>query len=129
MVQKELPSHSVVPDDDDDDCLMSVKAKLFYKKGEEFCELGVGVLKVEGSGDQSVRLLLRNNTSVGKVILNVRVTKDIPVSSKGNNVFVVCVPNPSLSKTADNSPTTYLIRVKTPQLAEKLLTTTKDNVN
>ncbi len=122
---KEKPS---IIADDDDDCLMSVKAKLFYKKGEEFCELGVGALKVE-SGDQSVRLLLRNNTSVGKVILNIRVTKDIPVSSKGNNVFVVCVPNPPLSKTPDNSPTTYLIRVKTAQLADKLLTTTKDNLN
>ena len=108
---------------------MKVKAKLFYKKGEEFCELGVGVLKVESTGDQSVRLLLRNNTSVGKVILNIRVTKDIPISCKGNNVFVVCIPNPPLSKTPDDSPTTYLIRVKTPQLAEKLLTTTKDNLS
>ncbi len=113
----------------DDDSLMSVRAKLFYKKGAEYCELGVGTLKIETSGDKAVRLLLRNDTSVGKVILNVRITNGIPVSSKGNNVFVVCMPNPPLTKKPDDSPVSYLIRVKTAQLAEKLLTTMKDNIN
>ncbi|XP_064399716.1 nuclear pore complex protein Nup50-like isoform X2 [Halichondria panicea] len=113
----------------DDDSLMSVRAKLFYKKGAEYCELGVGTLKIQTSGDKAVRLLLRNDTSVGKVILNIRITNGIPVSSKGNNVFMVCMANPPLTKNPDDSPISYLIRVKTAQLAEKILTTMKDNIN
>ena len=108
---------------------MSVRAKLFYKKGAEYCELGIGTLKVQSSGEKAVRLLLRNDTSVGKILLNVRITSDIPVSSKSNNVFVVCVANPPLTKGADSTPVSYLIRVKTAQMAEKLLSTLKDNMN
>lgn len=112
---------------DDDDSLMSVRAKLFYKKGAEYCELGVGTLKVQSLGDKSIRLLLRNDTATAKVILNVRVTSNIPVSSKNNNVFLVCVANPPLAKNPEDTPVSYLIRVKTAQLADKLFTTIKEN--
>lgn len=107
---------------------MTVRAKLFYKKGSEYTELGVGTLKVQPSSSKAVGLLLRNDTSLSKVLLNVRVTSDIPVSSKNNNVFLVCVPNPPLSKDND-TPVSYLIRVKTSQLADKLMTTLKENTN
>jgi len=114
-----------------DNCLLDTRAKLFYKKGSEYAELGVGSLKVEAADNKTVRLLLRNDTSVGKILLNVKVNKDIPVSSKGNNVFLVCVPNPPLSnsESESKSPVSYLVRVKTSAIAEKLLTILKDNVN
>ena len=113
----------------DDDSLLSVRAKLFYKKGDSFTELGVGQLRVQqvGSGSSGVRLLLRNDTKLGTILLNVRVTADIPVTVKGNNVFVVCVPNPPLSKEDPSSPVTYLLRVKTAQTASDLLKTLKEH--
>ena len=113
----------------DDDSLFSVRAKLFYKKGDGFTELGVGQLRVQqaGSGSSGVRLLLRNDTKLGTILLNVRVTTDIPVTVKGNNVFVVCVPNPPLSKEDPSSPVTYLLRVKTAQTASDLLKTLKEH--
>ena len=68
---------------------------------------------------------MRNDTSVGKILLNVFLTSSTPVSRSGkNNVILVSVPNPPLySKPSegDNSlPATYLIRVKTADDADKL---------
>ena len=110
-------------EDSEDDSLFSVRAKLFYKKEDVFTELGIGRLRVQlvSSGGNGVRLLLRNDTKLGTILLNVRVTADIPVTTKGNNVFVVCVPNPPLSKEATSTPVTYLLRVKTAQAASDLL--------
>ena len=95
---------------------------MFYKKEEQFTELGVGQLRVLPAAT-GVRVLLRNDTSLSKVLLNVRVTESVPVSSKANNVFLVCVPNPPLAgKEGDKSaPVTYLIRVKTDTLAAGLV--------
>ena len=33
-----------------------------------------------------------------QVLMNVRVTSAVPVSTKSNNVFLVCVPNPPLER-------------------------------
>ena len=114
----------------DDGSLLSLRAKLFYKKQDEYTELGVGTLKVQSSSGQSVCLLLRNDTSIGNILMNVRVTADVPMTLTKNNVIVVCPANPPLGKGAgEGGVVTYLIRVKTAQLAEKLHTTIKDNFN
>ena len=111
-----------------DDSLLTVRAKLFYKKSEEFVELGVGTLKVESSGGQSVRLLLRNDTSIGNVLMNIKVTGSVPMTRNKNNVMIVCQANPPLVKDSDNtSAVTYLLRVKTVELAERLQTVVKDS--
>lgn len=114
---------------EDDSSLLTVRAKLYYKKDSEYTELGVGALKVQKLSDNTVCLLLRNDTSLGTVLLNIRVTAEIPVTSKANYVIVISSPNPPLSKDADNAPVSYLIRMKTSQLAEKLLTTLKENTS
>lgn len=96
-----------------------MRAKLFFKKSSdsEFTELGIGQLRVLPGSGEGVRALLRNDTALGKVchllchcktlstissilqvLLNVRVTNAIPVTSKNNNIFLVCVPNPPLEK-------------------------------
>ena len=114
----------------DDGSLLSLRAKLFYKKQDEYTELGVGTLRVQSSSGQSVCLLLRNDTSIGNILMNVRVTADVPMTLTKNNVIVVCPANPPLGKGAgEGGVVTYLIRVKTAQLAEKLHTTIKDNFN
>lgn len=113
----------------DDGSLLSLRAKLFYKKQDEYTELGVGTLKVQSSNGQSVCLLLRNDTSIGNILMNVRVTADVPMSLTKNNMIVVCPANPPLGKGAgEEGVVTYLIRVKTAQLAEKLHSTIKENM-
>lgn len=128
--EEEKPKRkSTVDDEIEKNALMKTRAKLFYKKGEEYIELGTGnllVCKTTGSG---VQLLMRNETTLAKVLLNVRVTAQMPLTVKGNNVFLVCVPNPPLtSKSPENpTPATYLIRVKTGDIATTLHSTIKQS--
>ena len=111
-----------------DDSLFAVRAKLFYKKAEEFSELGIGSLKVQSSSGQSVRLLLRNDTSLGNILMNVKLTSNVPMTRNKNNLMIVCPANPPLGKDSDDKAVTYLIRVKTEELATHLHTVIKDNV-
>ena len=127
--QLQLASSSAAAEGIDNGSLLSLRAKLFYKKQDEYTELGVGTLKVQSSNGQSVCLLLRNDTSIGNILMNVRVTADVPMTLTKNNVIVVCPANPPLGKGAgEGGVVTYLIRVKTAQLAEKLHTTIKENM-
>ena len=132
--------------DSDGDALMSARAKLFYKKGEGFADLGVGTLKVLQStgGDSEVQLLLRSETKLGNILMNIRVTSSVPVSTKANNLLLVSVPNPPLvlgkkktgggegegegegEGTSASAPVTYLVRVKTAQIAEDIHALIKD---
>ena len=111
-----------------DDSLLTVKSKLFYKKGSEFIEVGVGILKVQSSSSKgTVHLLMRNDTSIGSVMLNVKVSANMPLSTKKNSVLLVCpTPNPPLSS-LEEGPVTYLLRVKTAESAEQLVSTIKEN--
>ncbi|CAI8024153.1 Nuclear pore complex protein Nup50 [Geodia barretti] len=109
------------------EALLSVRAKLFFKRSSdtEFCELGLGQLQVLPGNGEEVKVVMRNDTSLAKVLLNVRVTSALPVSCKRNNVLLVCAPNPPLEKNAasgenENAPVTYLIRVKTATMATEL---------
>lgn len=117
--------------------LMTVKCKLFYKKKDQYVELGVGVLHVEPPDDRGgVRLLLRNNTTIRKILLNVRLSGQEPLSVQKNNMLLVCVPNPPLETTPINAaengeqsrPVTYLLRVKDNQLASQLLSTIQQHL-
>ena len=102
------------------------RCKLFYKKGTEWKELGIGMLYLKpGSDDKKIQLLVRMETTTGKVLLNVTITSDTPTSRSGkNNVMVVTIPNPPVfSKAADgdnSQPCTYLIRVKGTSEADEL---------
>ena len=112
---------------------MTVKCKLFYKKSSQYVELGIGILHVElleqGSG---VRLLLRNTTTIGQVLLNIRLAPSQPLSVQKNNLLVVSIPNPPLSVSEDvkeqQQPVTYLLRVKTHEIANQLLSTIQQNL-
>ena len=105
--------------------LFSVRCKLYYKKEEEYVELGVGLLRVEegGEGGEGVsrRLLLRNDTALRTVLLNVRVNSDTPLMLRGNNVVLVSAPNPPLTSSPNPDPVTYLLRVKTADTASQLM--------
>lgn len=110
-----------------EDCLLSIRTKLFYKKESEFVELGVGTLRVQSSSKGTVHLLMRNDTTIGTVMLNVKITGNMPLSCNKKSVLLVCpTPNPPLS--VGEGPVTYLLRVKTDESAEQLLGVIKDNV-
>lgn len=113
----------------DDSALHTVRAKLFYKKESEYVEVGVGTLKVLTSASSKgfVQLLMRNDTSLGNVMLNVKLSGDMPLSKSKKAVLVVCPrPNPPLSALGD-APVTYLLRVKTDESAEQLMEVIKHN--
>lgn len=114
----------------------SIRCKLFFKRGSSWVELGIGMLnlkKLEGK----TQVLVRNDTALGKIVLNVYLAENTPITRSGkNNLMLLSVPNPPLfSKPAegDNSkPATYLIRVKTSEDADELfkqMETNKTEVN
>lgn len=97
------------------------KCKVFIKKDSNFVDKGVGTLyvkKIEESGKH--QLLVRANTNLGTVSLNMILSSSIPIQRLGkNNVMLVCIPTPDYKP----PPTTVLIRVKTSEEADELLET------
>ncbi|CAH0397543.1 unnamed protein product [Chilo suppressalis] len=95
------------------------KCKIFVKKDGNFVDKGVGTLyikKIEETGKH--QLLVRANTNLGNVLLNLILASAIPTQRMGkNNVMLVCIPTPD----AKPPPTPVLIRVKTTEEADELL--------
>ena len=102
----------------------SIKCKMFFKRDSSWSELGIGMLnlkKLEGK----TQVLVRNDTTLGKILLNIYLAESTPITRSGkNNVILMCVPNPPLyskpSEGDNNKPATYLIRVKTAEDADEL---------
>lgn len=113
----------------EDDAFYQIRCKLFFKKGANWQELGIGMLYLKPCGEKT-QLLIRMETTTGKVLLNINLAEDMPISRSGkNNVMLVSVPNPPVfTKPADGDnsiPCTYLIRVKGTTEADELLSKMK----
>ncbi|CAD0198734.1 unnamed protein product [Chrysodeixis includens] len=97
------------------------RCKVFVKKDGNFADKGVGTLyikKVEESGKH--QLLIRANTNLGTILVNMILSSSIPTQRMGkNNVMLVCIPTPD----SKPPPTPILIRVKTSDEADQLLET------
>lgn len=105
------------------DAFYSKKCKLFYKKEAEFKEKGVGTLHLKHTAEGKTQLLVRADTNLGNIFLNIIVQATMPCSRMGkNNVMVVCVPNPAVDDKNPTTPVPMLIRVKTTEDADHLLT-------
>jgi nuclear pore complex protein Nup50 len=106
----------------EDDALYSRKCKLFYKKGEEYVDKGVGMLHLKSADNGRTQLLVRADTNLGNILLNILLNPDIPTTRVGkNNVMLVCVPNPPIdAKNPSSVPLPMLIRVKTGDDADEL---------
>lgn len=100
------------------DSFYSKRCKVFVKSDTSYADRGVGMLylkKVEGSG--KTQLLVRADTSLGKILLNILLSEGVPVKRMGkNNVMLICLPLPDAQ-----GPTSVLIRVKDEQEADELL--------
>ena len=84
------------------------------------------------SVNSKTQLLVRMETAVGKVLLNISLHKNMPVARVGkNNVSIMSVPNPPVFlKEADGDntkPLHYLIKVKDNENADELLEHINDN--
>lgn len=111
----------VVTEVKEEDAFYSKKCKLFYKKDSEFKEKGVGTLHLKPTANQKTQLLVRADTSLGNILLNVLIPPNMPCTRTGkNNVLIVCVPNPPVDEKNTSAPVTMLIRVKTAEDADEL---------
>ncbi|KAM9229625.1 nuclear pore complex protein Nup50 isoform 1-T1 [Dugong dugon] len=119
--ESDEPPRVVVTEVKEEDAFYSKKCKLFYKKYNEFKEKGVGTLHLKPTGNQKTQLLVRADTNLGNILLNVLIPPNMPCTRMGkNNVLIVCVPNPPIDEKNATSPVTMLIRVKTSEDAEEL---------
>lgn len=107
----------------EEDSLYSKRCKVFVKVSNEYVERGVGMLYIKSleEGTKS-QLLVRADTNLGNVLLNIRLSEGIPASRMGkNNVMLICMPTPD----SKPPPSTVLVRVKTAEEADELL----ENIN
>ncbi|XP_064277236.1 nuclear pore complex protein Nup50 [Passer domesticus] len=119
--EEEEPPKVIVNEIKEDDAFYSKKCKLFYKKDNEFKEKGVGTLHLKPAGNEKTQLLVRADTNLGNILLNVLIPPKMPCSRTGkNNVLIVCVPNPPIDEKNPAVPVTMLIRVKTSEDADEL---------
>ncbi|XP_069870601.1 nuclear pore complex protein Nup50-like [Dipodomys merriami] len=119
--ESDEPPKVVVIEVKEEDAFYSKKCKLFYKKDNEFKEKGVGTLHLKPTANQKTQLLVRADTNLGNILLNVLVPPGMPCSRTGkNNVLIVCVPNPPLDEKNASAPVPILIRVKTSEDADEL---------
>ncbi|VEL40981.1 unnamed protein product [Protopolystoma xenopodis] len=115
--------------------VFTTRCKLFYKLSDSWKERGLGNLYIKPDGDSKdkFQLLIRADTNLGTILLNIIVTKDMPIKQQKNNLTLVCVPNPPVpganceKKELDSSLNDksnlvpMLIRVKTEDAASNLL--------
>ncbi|KAH9418578.1 Nuclear pore complex protein Nup50, partial [Dermatophagoides pteronyssinus] len=124
----------------EDDAVYTKKCKLYYKKDENFVEKGLGFLYIKtpklnqddtkdsgGDGGKS-QLLIRADTNMGTILLNIALIESLPITKadKGKGVLLTCIPNPPLdankikknnnnddnSDDNDKQTVTFLIRCK-----------------
>ncbi|KAG8517944.1 Nuclear pore complex protein Nup50 [Galemys pyrenaicus] len=115
------PPKVVVTEVKEEDAFYSKKCKLFYKKDSEFKEKGVGTLHLKPTANEKTQLLVRADTNLGNILLNVLIAPNMPCTRTGkNNVLIVCVPNPPVDEKNAATPATMLIRVKTSEDADEL---------
>ncbi|KAM6437460.1 nuclear pore complex protein Nup50 isoform 1-T3 [Liasis olivaceus] len=119
--EEEEPPKVVINEVKEEDAFYSKKCKVFYKKDNEFKEKGVGTLHLKPAGDQKTQLLIRADTNLGNILLNILVPPKMPCSRTGkNNVLIICVPNPPVDEKNASVPVPILIRVKTREDADEL---------
>lgn len=114
----EPPKNDFVPVVEDES-IFSKRCKVFVKGASDYSDRGVGTLYLKKVEDTNkVQLIVRADTNLGNILLNIMVVEGLPVSRMGkNNVMIVCIPTPD----SKPPPTSVLLRVKTSEEADELL--------
>ncbi|CAL8242376.1 unnamed protein product [Merluccius merluccius] len=119
--ESEEPPKPVVREIKEKDSFFSQRCKLFYKKDSEFKEKGVGTLHLKPTPEGRTQMVIRADTNLGNILLNIVLQASMPSSRMGkNNVMLACVPNPPVDASNPTAPVPMLIRVKTSDDADKL---------
>jgi len=108
----------------EEDARYSQRVKVYVKKGEKYNDCGVGTLYLkEVSG--KFQAIVRADTSLGNLIFNIIITKDLPCQKLGkNNVMIICHPLPPTADPKTKTippPAPVLLKVKTEEEATQLL--------
>ncbi|XP_058444551.1 nuclear pore complex protein Nup50 [Malaya genurostris] len=101
------------------DSLYSKRCKLFVKADGKYSDRGIGTLHIK-KVDSKVQVIVRADTNLGNILLNIVLNEAIPLQRMGkNNVMMICLP------TLDSKPppTSVLLRVKTEEDADELYDT------
>lgn len=115
------PAEQVVETVVESDALYTKKCKLFYKKAGAYEERGLGNIHLKKTDESKLQVIVRADTALGNILLNIIMTEDIPLERVGkNNVMLICLPNPPIDPKADPEPVTFLIRVKNAEDADEL---------
>lgn len=106
--------------------MYSQRCKVFVKVDSEFKNRGTGTLYLKNvSESNKVQLIVRADTNLGNILLNILLVEGLPVQKlQKNNVMIVCIPTPE----SDPKPTTVLVRVKTEKEADDLLAEIKKHL-
>lgn len=101
--------------------IFTTRCKVFVKKDGNFSDRGVGNLFLKPvPSSEKVQLIVRADTSLGNLLLNLILSASLPVQRVGKkDVILVCVPTPD----AQPPPVPVLLRVKSPEEADQLLET------
>lgn len=120
-----VPPKPEVREIKENDALYTKRCKLYFQRNDQWVDKGVGNLHLKPVSDNKTQILVRADTNLGNILLNVMLSQSLPVSRQGkNNVLIVCVPNPPLDSKASeddqNKPVPMLVRVKTGEDADEL---------
>merc|ERR1712098_166443 len=106
---------------EESDSLYMKKCKLFYKKDDRFLERGLGHIHLKKTDEKKLQIVVRANTKLGNILLNIVMNDEIPLHKQGkNNLLLICVPNPPIDPKADPEPVSFLIRVKNSEDADEV---------
>lgn len=107
----------------EEDSVYSKRCKVFFKMEGNFQERGVGTLFVKPVKDtEKHQMIVRADTSLGNILVNVVLAKGLPVKKMGaNNVMLVCIPNTDFEK-----PVSVLLKVKTAADADEMVEKLQD---
>ncbi|KFM70641.1 Nuclear pore complex protein Nup50, partial [Stegodyphus mimosarum] len=92
--QEYVPPKNEVVAVTEEGAVYSKRCKLFFKKDDNYAEKGIGTLYLKPI-DGKTQLLIRADTNLGNILLNIMLSASLPMSRTGkNNVLIVCIPNP-----------------------------------
>lgn len=89
--------------------MLSQRCKLYYKKDDAYVDRGVGQLHLKPLGNKT-QLVVRADTSLGNILLNILLQQSLPVMKQGkNNVMISCIPNPPINEKEESKVCSVLI--------------------
>jgi len=107
----------------------TVRCKLFYMKNNSWVDRGLGNLHLKKFNDTKTQLIVRADTALGNILLNIMLTEGTPVKlMDATRVSILCVPNPPIDeKKPSSDPIVMLVKVKTAEQATELLKQISDS--